>query len=140
MGTGADDMVASAHAMSIGVGEVIGPMIGGFVVELLPTSPVSRPWLLTVLRRLFVVGAYVPPLTFVLFFNREFFHVSVDVEVPLPSSLICALFCIEVTCIMCVLERKKNASSPPPLTIVMFVSKINVVTCRAHSDHPRQKY
>ncbi|CAM9681453.1 unnamed protein product [Ectocarpus sp. 12 AP-2014] len=39
MGTGADDMVASAHAMSIGVGEVIGPMIGGFVVELLPTSP-----------------------------------------------------------------------------------------------------
>ncbi|CAB1114999.1 unnamed protein product [Ectocarpus sp. CCAP 1310/34] len=39
MGTGADDMVASAHAMSIGVGEVIGPMIGGFVVDLLPTSP-----------------------------------------------------------------------------------------------------
>ncbi|CAM9918822.1 unnamed protein product, partial [Ectocarpus fasciculatus] len=39
MGTGADDMVASAHAMSIGVGEVIGPMIGGFVVELLPRSP-----------------------------------------------------------------------------------------------------
>ncbi|CAM9861255.1 unnamed protein product, partial [Hapterophycus canaliculatus] len=38
MGTGADDMVASAHAMSIGVGEVIGPMLGGFVVELLPTS------------------------------------------------------------------------------------------------------
>ncbi|CAM9797229.1 unnamed protein product [Scytosiphon promiscuus] len=38
MGTGADDMVASAHAMSIGVGEVIGPMLGGYVVELLPTS------------------------------------------------------------------------------------------------------
>lgn len=41
MGTGAEDMVASAHAMSIGVGEVIGPMLGGYVVELLPKSPVS---------------------------------------------------------------------------------------------------
>lgn len=42
MGTGADDMVASAHAMSIGVGEVIGPMLGGYFVELLPTSLVSQ--------------------------------------------------------------------------------------------------
>lgn len=42
MGAGADDMVASAHAMSIGVGEIIGPMVGGYVVELLPTSQVSR--------------------------------------------------------------------------------------------------
>lgn len=41
MGTGADDAVASAHAVAIGVGEVIGPMLGGFVVELLPTSLVS---------------------------------------------------------------------------------------------------
>lgn len=41
MGTGADDMVASAHAMSIGVGEIIGPMVGGYVVELLPTSQVK---------------------------------------------------------------------------------------------------
>ena len=40
MGTGADDMVASAHAMSIGVGEIIGPMVGGYFVELLPTSQV----------------------------------------------------------------------------------------------------
>eukprot|EP00903_Cladosiphon_okamuranus_P007946 g7671.t1 len=39
MGTGADDMVASAHAMSIGVGEIIGPLVGGYFVELLPTSP-----------------------------------------------------------------------------------------------------
>ncbi|CAM9724922.1 unnamed protein product [Pylaiella littoralis] len=39
MGMGADDMVASAHAMAIGVGEVIGPMLGGYVVELLPKSP-----------------------------------------------------------------------------------------------------
>eukprot|EP00752_Nemacystus_decipiens_P005536 g5008.t1 len=38
MGPGADDMVASAHAMSIGVGEIIGPIVGGYFVELLPSS------------------------------------------------------------------------------------------------------
>ncbi|CAN0444385.1 unnamed protein product, partial [Laminaria digitata] len=39
MGAGADDMVASLHSMSIGVGEVVGPLLGGFVVDLLPRAP-----------------------------------------------------------------------------------------------------
>lgn len=41
MGPGADDMVASMHAMSIGFGEVLGPVLGGFASEHLPTSPVG---------------------------------------------------------------------------------------------------
>lgn len=43
MGGGADNLVASMHAMSIGVGEVIGPVLGGFMVEQLPGTPVRCP-------------------------------------------------------------------------------------------------
>lgn len=41
MGPGANDMVASMHAMSIGIGEVLGPLLGGFASEHLPKSPVG---------------------------------------------------------------------------------------------------
>lgn len=34
-------MVASMHAMSIGIGEVVGPLLGGFAAEHLPTLPVG---------------------------------------------------------------------------------------------------
>ncbi|CAM9258894.1 unnamed protein product [Choristocarpus tenellus] len=40
LGRGADNMVASAHALAIGAGEVIGPMVGGLMMDWLPQTPV----------------------------------------------------------------------------------------------------
>ena len=42
MGPRADDMVASMHSMSIGVGEILGPLLGGFATDHLPLSPVGE--------------------------------------------------------------------------------------------------
>lgn len=40
MGKGGNNAVASVHSLSIGLGEVIGPVLGGIMLELLPRSPV----------------------------------------------------------------------------------------------------
>lgn len=46
MGSGADNTVASVHSLSIGLGEVIGPVLGGMMLENLPRSPVRSNGLL----------------------------------------------------------------------------------------------
>lgn len=69
MGKGGDNMVASAHSLAIGVGEVIGPVLGGMMVELLPQSPVR-------VIRACTLEVDVPSVDFVSFLARVMLNLS----------------------------------------------------------------